>query len=60
MKDITIPCGMAPSKLTIDEEMIRILQRKVILDEPIDGPHKKALDAILSAICTGEIHNSIR
>lgn len=60
MKNVTIPCGMAPNKITIDEETIRILQRKVCRDEPIDGLHKRALDAILSAIYTGEIHNSVK
>lgn len=58
MKPVTIPCDMPLNRITIDEEVIRILQRKVCKDEPLDGLHKKYLDAILSAICTGAIHSA--
>lgn len=55
MKNITIPIGTAGSTITMEEEIVRSLQKKVCREEPLYGLDKTVLDAILSAICTGRI-----
>lgn len=59
MQPVTIPCGMAPNRITVDEEMIRTLQLKVCKGELLDGQHKEYMDAILSSICTGTIGSAL-